>query len=843
MRMLFDKLRRNSLRVWIVLFFVLMIIPGGALLILGSHNYAAGVRLYTQEDAKRLIENVALQESQSIGMTKQVLISLSKMPLSQKPGDPLCQNVMASAKSQYAYFSNLGIVDTHGDILCSAPPSSETINLSDRGYFQQAMQTSTFAIGDFQTSRLTNQQTIVLAYPILDASFHPKLILFAALDLSWIQKNITEVRLPTGTAVTLLDRAGTPVVFSSDSSMKVEATFPEVPSQAWFVKHETGVQQVKISNATRWLGYSPVPGTDNALTIALSLPEDYIAPELSSISSANLVWFGGIALALLTLSGLWIEHFILDRIKKLQATIHQFQEGDWDARTGFTKNYGEVNALAHEFDKMADTLQAQAKQLTQSRDFYFGLFESFPFMVWCSDDQGRSIFYNRVYTDFTGKTTDDLKIESWKDLIHPDDRERIVNLTDNALEGRSPIKLEYRLRRKDGAYHWIVDYGTPFYDQNNNFSGYIGGVLDITDRKDNESLLARYRILSDQSRDMMFFINGDGDILEANNSAVQAYGYSREELLKMNARQLRAPSKLTSFENGFDHAKHSSVVFESEHIRKDGSTFPVEVSSASSDVGGEQVLFSVVRDITERNNLQAAIFASKKMADLGTLAGGVTVKLREPLTKIIHLSEDLAEKVSAIGYDPRDGLDELLQIQRSGWECAEVLSALETYTRATPEEMQPCDVNDIVKEVLLLLEPQIRNWLKINLVTDLDVNLPMMLGDRDQIMQVLIVLLNNARDAMPEGGTLTIRTGHDDQAGNISLRVSDTGLGINADNLERIFDPFFTTKPVGKGTGLGLSIASGITRAHLGTISVTSVPRRGSTFTLIFPAEFEKAEA
>jgi PAS domain S-box-containing protein len=836
MKTIFNRVRRNTLRVWIVLFFVLMILPGGVLLIIGNRNYQAGVRLYTQDNTQRLVDNESRQEGQYIKVAKQILISLAQMPLTQNPGDPLCKKVIASVKNQYAYFSNLVIANVNGDVICSSPQIEAPINLSDRAYFQQALATQDYAISDYQVSRLSDTPAIVVAYPVLDTQRRAQFVVLAAMDLGWMGKDLAEVRLPAGAAVTILDRNGKPVAFTADGPQKMDFFFNDPASQAWFIGHQTGVQEMKSAGVNRWLGYAPVPDTHNALTVALSLPQDYIGPELNQISSANLVWFGGAALLMLILSGLWIEYFVLRRIKKLQTAIQSFQSGDWNARSGIKGSFGEVNELAADFDKMADAMQAQASQVIQSRDFYFGLFEFFPTMVWCADVDGKSVYYNRAWAEYTGKTLADLQHEAWSNLIYPEDLERTVAASDKARLEKSPITMEYRMRRKDGEYHWVLDIGTPFYDPKGVFSGFIGGIMDISERKANESLLERYQILSDHSRDMMFFLKRDGTILEANSTAVQTYGYAREELLKMNMRQLRTPSRMADIDDELEKADRSGYVFETEHIRKDGSTFPAEVSSVGSDVGGERVLFSVVRDITERNNMQAAVFASKKMADLGTLASGVAVKLRDPLNKIIHLSEDLADKSGAPAYDAHDGLDDLLQIQRAGWECAEVLSALETYTRATPEEMQPCDLNDIVKEVMILLEPQIRNWSRINLVTDFDLNLPKLLCDQDQIMQVLIVLLNNARDAMPDGGTLAIQTLHDDKAQTLSLQVSDTGIGIQPESFDRIFDPFFTTKPAGKGTGLGLSIASGITRAHLGTISVVSAPRHGSTFTLIFPA-------
>jgi signal transduction histidine kinase len=180
-------------------------------------------------------------------------------------------------------------------------------------------------------------------------------------------------------------------------------------------------------------------------------------------------------------------------------------------------------------------------------------------------------------------------------------------------------------------------------------------------------------------------------------------------------------------------------------------------------------------------------------------------------------------------------------VHRNGWRCAEIIRSLHTYARASGGQLVPGNLNELLRDGLLLMEHQLSSWSHITIDTDFANDLPPLTCDRNQITQVLINLLTNARDAMPDGGVITLTTRFDAAAQALVLRVADTGEGIPEAIRSKIFDPFFTTKPIGKGTGLGLSIVSGIIRANGGSISLDSQEGRGTSFTLQFPVAVPEA--
>jgi two-component system NtrC family sensor kinase len=252
-------------------------------------------------------------------------------------------------------------------------------------------------------------------------------------------------------------------------------------------------------------------------------------------------------------------------------------------------------------------------------------------------------------------------------------------------------------------------------------------------------------------------------------------------------------------------------------------------------VQDNQQIVCVIRNITNQKKIITDLIASQKLASLGSLAAGIAHEMNSPLQVIIGLSSSLQERLQAGEYNLLDTLQYLQTIHRNGWRGAEIVRSLLQYARPSIEEMSATDLNETVHETLILIENQLKTWdnIRVNLV--LEPKLPKILGRKSQLSQALINLLSNARDAMPTGGEVSIRTAFEPSTQKVLLQVADSGDGIPLDKIPRIFDPFFTSKEVGQGTGLGLSIVLGIVNSHQAEIQVDSEPGRGSTFTISFP--------
>jgi len=276
---------------------------------------------------------------------------------------------------------------------------------------------------------------------------------------------------------------------------------------------------------------------------------------------------------------------------------------------------GDGKAVVLEINRDVTTQKQVEAELRESEARFRLLADTAPVLIWVSGlDQGRT-FFNKVWLEFTGRTMAQELGAGWTAGIHPDDYERCLTIYTTAFVARQEFEMEYRLRHYDGDYCWVLDKGAPRFAPDGSFAGFIGGCIDITQRKEAETILARYQLLSQQARDIILFMRRDGQIVEANAAAVAAYGYTRTALLQMNLQDLRAPATrhlvMAQMAQADQETNERGLRFETVHCRQDGSTFSVEVSSIGADVGGERLLLSVIRDISERKAVEDALAASE----------------------------------------------------------------------------------------------------------------------------------------------------------------------------------------------------------------------------------------
>ena len=235
-----------------------------------------------------------------------------------------------------------------------------------------------------------------------------------------------------------------------------------------------------------------------------------------------------------------------------------------------------------------------------------------------------------------------------------------------------------------------------------------------------------------------------------------------------------------------------------------------------------------IDDVTDQVRREDLLQRSEHLASIGLLASGIAHEVNTPLTGISSYTEILLESRSP--EDPEYGV--LRKIQQQTRRASGIASSLLNFARQAEGDYQIVDVAEMARETLSLFEGHVRGR-RIELREEIDTDLPQVSGNRGRLQQVLMNLLINAVDAMPDGGRLTVRVAA--ASGRVRLHVIDTGVGIAPEHLERIYDPFFTTKPRGQGTGLGLSVSYGIVKEHSGTLTAESTPGEGARFTVSLP--------
>jgi two-component system cell cycle sensor histidine kinase/response regulator CckA len=321
----------------------------------------------------------------------------------------------------------------------------------------------------------------------------------------------------------------------------------------------------------------------------------------------------------------------------------------------------------------------------------------------------------------------------------------------------------------------------------------------------------------------------DQHIQLVNDRFVTMSGFSREQIIGRRAVDLGFWANPDHREAVMAKMRRDGEVdhFPSELLRRDGTRLEVEVSARLVEVEGEPHMLTLVRDTSQRRALERQLAQAQKLEAVGRLAGGVAHDFNNIVTAILGHAE-MARDVL-----PDDSLarDDLSQIIRASGRATELTGQLLMFSRRQVAQPRRTDLNTLVDETRRLFERLIGADVELRILRS---DMPVIVhADPGQLEQVLMNLVVNARDAMPSGGSLTVRVGQRD--GRALVEVQDTGIGMSPDIQARIFEPFFTTKERGKGTGLGLAMCYGIVHQAGGTIDVVSVPGEGSTFRVLLP--------
>ncbi len=359
----------------------------------------------------------------------------------------------------------------------------------------------------------------------------------------------------------------------------------------------------------------------------------------------------------------------------------------------------------------------------------------------------------------------------------------------------------------------------------------------------------RFRNLFEESTDAVFIMDLAGKIANVNRTACRMLGYAKEDLLCKTVAELSPDGHVPIERSALDAAgTDEAATFESRLHKQDGAVISVEISAKMTSLQHDQIQ-AVVRDITERKRSEEQMRQTEKMQAIGQLAGGVAHDFNNLLMGILGEANMLrmdAKPGSAVG----EGAE---AIEQAASRAAELTSQLLGFARRGKHQIRPVDLHDTIREVVRLLGRTI--GADVRIVPELTAHRSVVVGDPNQMQQVVMNLAINARDAMPDGGTLTIRTRtcrlpspEADQTQELApgqycqILVTDTGTGMPEDVRARVFEPFFTTKEQGKGTGMGLATVYGIVQNHGGAIDLQSTVGEGTTFAVTLPCSTEDAK-
>jgi two-component system NtrC family sensor kinase len=482
-----------------------------------------------------------------------------------------------------------------------------------------------------------------------------------------------------------------------------------------------------------------------------------------------------------------------------------------------------------------------------SRDEYTRLFEHVGVGVYVSTKEGKFLDANNALIEMLDYDSKEefLTISITEDLyLNPSDRQPFQEMVER--DGRV-IDYEVEFKKKDGTPVPVLLTSHVRKDSKGRVLGYEGIIADQSHRKRMERNLKEahhfLNMMIQSSPNAIIASNMKGDIILWNSSAEEVLGYSADEVIgKMNIRTIYSDERAKEVLKMMRSPEYGGVgrlrSYPMVYVRRDEKIIEGNLSAAIIYDGSGKEIASVgiFVDLEERLSMernlrqtQEKLLQSEKLVAMGKLTSQIAHELNNPLYGIMNTLELLKSEIS-----PESKRRRILEMALSETvRLTDLLKKMLNFSKPDEEEKQPTDMNTILDEILLLVTKQLQEH-TIRVSRSLDPDIPHVNASRNQLRQVFLNLITNARDAMPEGGTLIIRTSYD--KGYVNIEIEDTGVGIPEENLSRVFEAFFTTKDNVKDVGLGLSVCYGFVEDHGGDIKVSSRVGEGTKFTVSFPA-------
>ena len=470
------------------------------------------------------------------------------------------------------------------------------------------------------------------------------------------------------------------------------------------------------------------------------------------------------------------------------------------------------------------------------------LFDLMPAMIWFKDTQNGVLRVNQRAAEATGRTIEETEGKSMYDL-YPQTAAKYYADDLEVIRSKVPkLGIVEKLPGANGREFWVQTDKVPVFDREGTATGIVVMAQDITERKRNEG---RFRLLVDSNVQGVLFWNKNGQVTGSNDAFLSLVGQTRENLEagRISWVTLTPPESADLDRRALEEiaATGTCTPYEKEFMLPDGSRVPVLIGAAVfPDNPEEGVAF--VLDLTERKKLEKQFLRAQRMESIGTLAGGVAHDLNNILAPIM-MSIAILQRTT----DTPQTREILNTIEVSAKRGADIVRQVLSFARGVEGERVEIQPGHLLKDLEHIIKDTFPKDIRLQFSVPSDTWT--VLCDPTQVHQVLLNLCVNARDAMPNGGSLAVDVTNcefDEQYASMNLQarpgryvnisVTDSGMGIPPGILDKIFEPFFTTKELHKGTGLGLSTVQAIVKSHGGIVNVYSELGKGTTFKVYLPA-------
>ncbi|MDO8479809.1 MAG: PAS domain S-box protein [Candidatus Rokubacteria bacterium] len=899
------------MRVRLAVLVLLALLPALGLIFYAAREDRRLATAQAEQDALRIVRLAALQHSHLVEAAHHLLVGLTHLPAVRRLDAGACAKTFVGMLGQFPSYSNIVAAKPNGDIFCSAVPLPGPINLADREHFQRVLQTRDFVASKYVVARTTGKPTIIFLYPLVDESGVVRVVVAVVLDLHWLHRLAEQALLPPASTLSVVDQDGVVLARYPDSRGWVGRVVPEATIvRAVLSRQAEGTAEAPgLDGIRRLYAFTRLPtrAESGEVYIGIGTPTAVVFAEADRARTRNLRGLG--LVGALALGATWIAGnlLILRRVHPIVRATQRLGAGDLGARTGLQSRAGsdELSQLARAFDDMAAALEqrtAEGKRaddaLRASEDRFRSVAQSAADAIIVARADGTVLFSNRATQAMFGYGEDDLLGRPLALLMperhreaHQAGLERLGATGESRLLGKV---VELHGRRRDGT-EFPLELALAGWETGG--QRFLSGVIrDVTERQRAErfqamglavaGVLAEVTTLDEATPRVLeeVCLGADWDLVEmwvADGDELRWQGsWHRPEL---EASPFLAASREMPVGRSGGLAgkawREGQPVWDEDVLANPGfmraeaaavaglhgalacplrGKAPVGVLACFSRAPRprDDRLLAVMQDVTQRvghfverqraaevlRQSEAQVRQLQRLESVGRLAGGVAHDFNNLLTVILGRSQLLLARSQ---IDDRARQDVTL-IQQTGERASALTRQLLAFSRKQVLEPKVLDLSALVSGLAVMLRRLIGE--DIDLAVRPGPDLGHVNADPGQVEQVIVNLVVNARDAMPQGGHLTLETANIEldaryarqhpgahPGSYVMLAVSDTGIGMDAEIQARVFEPFFTTKEPGKGTGLGLSTVYGIVKQSDGYISLSSAPGRGTTLKIYLP--------
>ncbi|QWV93954.1 response regulator [Geomonas oryzisoli] len=851
-----------SIRFLLLLIVFVVALPAAGVILYTGIEFRNAMLAEARRETEQLSERIATEQHNLVVAAEQLVTSLAQLPEVRARDKARVEPILKDLLKLNPMYGNITISDARGKMWASAMPMSQSLDVSKRRFFENAVRSGRLSSGEYILSRIITKPVFNLGYPLKDDKGNIAGVIGVSINVGNYRQLLQQMKLPAGASFVIMDHRGIILARGIEQERYVGKPYPDDAFRKIRQGAETGTEvrnglqgdQRIISYRKLWLPGEATP----YLYVTAGIPIDVATRQPNRALAHSILLLSSVLFLACGCAILIGKRCIGDRIRLLEDASERVAGGDSAVKISSLVVGGELGSLACTFDAMAEQLRARGDALARSEAFLNTIIQTEPECVKLLDCEGRLQMMNRAGLNMIdADSLDQVLGESVYPLVTPEYRGAFIELARNVFRGITG-NLVFEAIGLKGRRVWLDTHAVPFRNDHGEIVSLLGITRDITGHRKSEeerreNLLLFESLMRYSPMGIRIFDGESGQCILLNQATADIAGGQVETMQGQNFRTLRS-------------WRESGLLEVAEQVLDDGvarvrdvdlrTSFGKEVAMSYSLsrllMKDKKHLLVVGRDVTderrlaqEKKEMEAQILHVQKLESLGVLAGGIAHDFNNILMAIMGNAE------LALLRLPQESpvRTNLQNIEKSSQRAADLAQQMLAYSGKGSFVIEVMDVNAIIKEMSHMLEVSISKKAEMRL--ELAGGLPLLKVDATQIRQVIMNLVINASEAIGDrNGVIVVRTGTTELDGRALARlwltdrlqeglyvyfeVADDGCGMDQDTLGKIFDPFFTTKFTGRG--LGMAAVLGIVRGHRGTIEVHSEPGLGSLFRVYLPA-------